>query len=738
MPELAVLMSEDGTAEGQDKQVSPQFAKVQAELRKEDTLLNSILEQLPSMGGMALMFIVTIALGLWLRPWYDINGLQAFGESGATKVSNIALELSAIIVFTAGILLLAKYKKEWVIKWGIMGVLGIALMYTTVPMAHLATIDYEVQDYETTAEYSTSEAFLAQYENGVITTELIGDHTNWQDSVSYWQGTPFEGEPVWNHLQDRLPGNDIGDVRVSFSDSTATFTNGIWIWTMNMETGEVLDTYECFQLNLQGEAEPLGNLMTGCSLAVKSEQGLYIGTNDDRLVYYRTFDDSPGTKTYQASWALPTNARIGDGIITAQLIEDDRLLLVTEQLASIVNLDTQNHGISDSNQEVPPVDTSLVRNASGRYTSADFGYSPWSELTFDEQSEGENFLILGENNGAVLAYNWNYDAAEEVTLEDRMHLDGVYDSIQHVEISDVDDSGYADLLITSEDAVNWHYGASLTRLLSIDAPSDVTSVHSLGDIDEEGQLVIIRALEGSTSQSGELSNDMIPQNGIVIYTMPLIIGVIVALVLMILLIIHPEWYIVNTVGVMVGAGIVVMLGVSFVPSLIIIFMLAAAIYDAYAVYRSKHMLALADTMIGLRLPILLVAPQEKGYSFKEEQAPIQDDVETIPALATKPAKASKPKKKKSGQAMFMGLGDVIFPGMLVLSAAQWLDDAIALPVAIGTLIGGLVGYCALMTYVARGRPQAGLPLLNGGAILGYLITGFFFIGSEIVKFGISW
>ena len=47
-------------------------------------------------------------------------------------------------------------------------------------------------------------------------------------------------------------------------------------------------------------------------------------------------------------------------------------------------------------------------------------------------------------------------------------------------------------------------------------------------------------------------------------------------------------------------------------------MIAAAVYDAWAVYRSKHMLDLADTMIGLRLPILLVAPQEKGYSFIDE------------------------------------------------------------------------------------------------------------------------
>ena len=88
--------------------------------------------------------------------------------------------------------------------------------------------------------------------------------------------------------------------------------------------------------------------------------------------------------------------------------------------------------------------------------------------------------------------------------------------------------------------------------------------------------------------------------------------------------------------------------------------------------------------------------------------------------------------------MFMGLGDIIFPGMLVLSAMQWLDPSVAFEVAMCTLAGGLLGYLALMTYVARGKAQAGLPLLNGGAILGYLVGGLLFVGSGILSFNISW
>jgi presenilin-like A22 family membrane protease len=232
---------------------------------------------------------------------------------------------------------------------------------------------------------------------------------------------------------------------------------------------------------------------------------------------------------------------------------------------------------------------------------------------------------------------------------------------------------------------------------------------------------------------------MMALEGLQLYDGPFMAGLIVAIVLMILLYVHSEWYVVNTVGILVGSGVIVMLGVAFVPSLIIIFMIAAAVYDAWAVYKSKHMLDLADTMIGLRLPILLVAPQDKGYSFKDSQVQISDkggDIPSQTSAQTKPAKTAA--KNKGGEAMFMGLGDVIFPGMLVLSCAQWLDESVAMPVATGALVGGLCGYAALMYFVAQGKAQAGLPLLNGGAILGYIVAGLLFIGTSLFSFGISW
>jgi presenilin-like A22 family membrane protease len=265
---------------------------------------------------------------------------------------------------------------------------------------------------------------------------------------------------------------------------------------------------------------------------------------------------------------------------------------------------------------------------------------------------------------------------------------------------------------------------------------------------------------------------MLKQQGIRLDNLSSIVGLFTATLLMAWLIWKPEWYVVNTTGILVGSGVVVMLGIAFVPWLVIFFMILAAIYDHWAVHKSKHMLDLADTMIGLKLPILLVAPQEKGFSMLDDEeitlasTPDKVDEETeeieytekddaigeaaakkegfkAKAIAADIAQKSgkKPVKKGNSEAMFMGLGDIIFPGMLVISAMTYLapigGENAALLVAIGVIIGGLCGYLFLMTRVALGIPQAGLPLLNGGSIVGFFVSGLIFIGWKAFEFNVT-
>lgn len=735
-PQLASVMSDDDESGNTDRDISDKFAAIERELRAE-SFFDSIKDQLPGMFGMAFMFVITILIALFIRPWYDIAGLHAFGEEGATQVKYIAMELSFIFIFTGVILLLAKYKKDWIIKYGIMGILAMALMYSTVPLAHMMVIDFDAEPFEyDAASTHTSESYLVNYGmEGLLTAELTGEADGpWNDSVSYWHGQPFDGEPVWQIDQQRSPGNDLGDTRVVLNGNIATFTNGVWIWTIDIDSGEKLNTYACHEIDEVQGLIPLPNMHTACSLAVLIDDSMYVVSTDDSLFHYKVFEEQ--LMVYQAAWALPTNIGITEGVLYSEVISENRLLITTPTQVCIVELEETNKALL-SLLEIEPATTAFVRNSTGYYVSSDFGHSPWSDVTIENASADTGFILLGENNGNVLGFEWNQSAEVEVVEQTKMHLMDFAETIQSARLTDLDVSGMTDMLITTGDTAHWLHGQALVNKISFPVDDNFATGYFVEDSNASSQFVAIYDDNGSTAKHGEVTGEMMTISGLQLYDGPFLVGVIVAIALMILLYVHSEWYVVNTVGVLVGSGVIVMLGVAFVPSLIIIFMVVAAIYDAWAVYKSKHMLALADTMINLRLPILLVAPQSKGYSFKEGQTSISDKGQEIPAQSSAQT-TTKKAKKNGGEAMFMGLGDVIFPGMLVLSCAQWLDESVAIPVAMGALVGGLCGYAALMYFVAQGKAQAGLPLLNGGAILGYLITGLFFIGTSLLDFGISW
>ncbi len=187
---------------------------------------------------------------------------------------------------------------------------------------------------------------------------------------------------------------------------------------------------------------------------------------------------------------------------------------------------------------------------------------------------------------------------------------------------------------------------------------------------------------------------------------------------------YPEWYVVDATGLSVAAGVTAIIGISFGVLPALVFLIALAAYDAVAVYKTKHMITLADAVSGLRLPILLVIPKRLPYSFLQQKR-LTEQLD----------------EGEERAAMFMGLGDIIIPGILVVSAFANLPNAITslgiganLLVAMATLIGTMIGFALLMRFVLTGRPQAGLPLLNGGAILGYLASYYLFYGD--LTFGI--
>ncbi len=190
----------------------------------------------------------------------------------------------------------------------------------------------------------------------------------------------------------------------------------------------------------------------------------------------------------------------------------------------------------------------------------------------------------------------------------------------------------------------------------------------------------------------------------------LIISILAAVLLVALLIKYPEWYVIDGCGIIIGAGAIIVFGISLSVTLVLILLIGLAVYDAISVYKTKHMIDLADTVIDLKLPVLFVVPKIKHYSFIKETKHLKEKLQ----------------EGKEREAFFMGVGDVVMPGILVIAIYASVPNGF--PIAIGTMIGTLIGFMLLMRFVLKGKPQAGLPLLCGGAILGYIVTSLLYLG----------
>jgi presenilin-like A22 family membrane protease len=169
------------------------------------------------------------------------------------------------------------------------------------------------------------------------------------------------------------------------------------------------------------------------------------------------------------------------------------------------------------------------------------------------------------------------------------------------------------------------------------------------------------------------------------------------------LFLHPEWYVIDTLGILIAAGAASIFGISLTILPVIILLIVLMIYDAISVYKTRHMITLAEGVVDTKSPILFIVPKRRGYSY------IREGVGNI--------------GEGERSALIIGMGDLIMPSVLVVSANVFLTTArigfITIP-SLGAIIGSLAGLALLLTVVGKGKPQAGLPPINGGAIAGFL------------------
>jgi presenilin-like A22 family membrane protease len=189
--------------------------------------------------------------------------------------------------------------------------------------------------------------------------------------------------------------------------------------------------------------------------------------------------------------------------------------------------------------------------------------------------------------------------------------------------------------------------------------------------------------------------------------LPALIALALAALLTVFLYIYPEWWMIDTIGLPIAVFAAWLFGINIWVLWILVLLAILAAYDFISVYKTGHMVTLAEGVMDLKIPILFVIPRKGGYSFREEKEFGQD-------------------------AYYMGLGDAIIPTMLVVSANlpsvhgnEFLSAAprigfISYP-ALGALIGTLISFAVLSLIIGKGKPHAGLPFLNTGAIGGYLI-----------------
>ena len=191
-----------------------------------------------------------------------------------------------------------------------------------------------------------------------------------------------------------------------------------------------------------------------------------------------------------------------------------------------------------------------------------------------------------------------------------------------------------------------------------------------------------------------------------------VVAGVVGLGLFLALWFHSEWYVVDVAGVMLCAAIVAIFGISLVPGLVLAILVGMAVYDAYSVYVSGHMQSLVDGSLDLEIPMAFVLPRDPSFSLQS--------VDSIGDLAD---------DEGEGGASLLGYGDAIIPGIMAVSAGNFLDAPALVPwapflnaPALGALIGGVLGTIGLHVLLSRLEgAQPALIVLNPAVVICYLL-----------------
>jgi len=157
---------------------------------------------------------------------------------------------------------------------------------------------------------------------------------------------------------------------------------------------------------------------------------------------------------------------------------------------------------------------------------------------------------------------------------------------------------------------------------------------------------------------------------------------------------HPEWYVIDAAGVVMGMGAAGLFGISFgvLPALVLLSVLA--VYDAISVYGTEHMLTLASGVMEMKLPIVLVVPLSLSYSYLDAGVPDAVDDEAnaadAPADSTGEGDAARPTERTDAADPATNNGQASGPSDNVSIAFDGPRDRISVT-TLGVGVSELVG-----------------------------------------------
>jgi len=156
----------------------------------------------------------------------------------------------------------------------------------------------------------------------------------------------------------------------------------------------------------------------------------------------------------------------------------------------------------------------------------------------------------------------------------------------------------------------------------------------------------------------------------------------------------------DLVIVLAISAIAVVFGLNLYPSTAIIILLFLAVYDFWAVYKTKHMIRMFRSLAKSKVHFSLIIPQFFSGLLKK--------LETV---------------KPQTEFMFLGTGDLAIPAIFVVSTMK-ISVLTSVITALGAVLGLVLLYIIFITQTKK-QPMPGLPPIVLGCLLGFLVSFIF-------------